>query len=151
VLSVLIFVAAACWDRATIPDTPAPPETSERAHLFAIEVHKLSGEIVPLDPWTRTRPFCPLLECSVWVYVTAPGESQRTIFIDVPSTWILPPRTVSIAESQIPSGTAVKVYEGAFDTSQLQMADIMPLQVRLTETSSTWGTHIEEQTLDVSF
>jgi hypothetical protein len=145
ILCSLALLATACGDRATAPDAL---ESSERAHLAAIEIHKRSGEIAPLY---YQRYSCPTLECSVWVYVTSPGERTRTIVIDVPSTWILPPRTLSVPESQLASMTSVKIYEGAFDASQLQMADLMPLQVRLTETSAAWGTHVEEQTLEVSF
>jgi hypothetical protein len=113
-----------------------------------LEVHRDSGAVAS-DPQRPRHYLCPLLDCSVWVYVSNPAVPGRTIRIDVPSAHILPPHTVLASEREIASGTFVKIYEAKLDASRLQMASFTIVTVNMTETSPTWGAHVEE--MEVQF
>lgn len=142
-----LLLLAACGEQTTSPDASEP---ADRAHLVAVEVHRSSGEIAAYVH-QGPRYFCPMLDCSVWVYVSNPGAPGRTILIDVQHPWILPPLTFLAHENELARGAFVKIYEGAFDASHLQMAEFTHVVVRMTETSPSWGAHSEEMRVDVDF
>ncbi len=141
---------------ATPTPTPAPtPETSARAQLARVEVRTQAGEIAPCCPSSRAYA-CWEVACAIWVYATSPGVPSRTILVETPNEYLLPPRSTRTRESDIPAHRAVKVHTAQLDAAKIIAAGgamgasgVYEFGVRMTETSVAWGTHTEATSVKV--